>query len=77
MARGAAMTTYRTGRKHIAVCKLEDGREIEYDACSDSTEFEKKFYPADEWEYLGQGKIISIDGIKQDFKTIQQFWKRI
>lgn len=54
----------------IRVCKLEDGREMEYDACN--------LINADPimWEYLGVGKVIWINGVKQNLKKIERFYKK-
>jgi hypothetical protein len=61
-----------TTPKPVRVCELEDGTRLEYDAAS--TDRNAAVY--EKWEYLGKGKIFSIDDVRQIGLSSHHFFKR-
>lgn len=55
----------------ITVCELEDGKRLQYDGAS------LKRNPAvyKGWQYLGKGKVFSVDGVRQAGIEMLHFFK--
>jgi len=60
------------GTKNICIAKLDNGEEVEYDACSKN----RNAYNPEIFEYIGQGVIWTVNGKNQNMEEIMHFFKR-
>jgi hypothetical protein len=64
-------------RNHITEAKIK-GKIVVYDRCSQNRHAydETNFKFETEFEYIGEGVIWSVDGVRQSSATVYHFWVR-
>ena len=63
-------------KKIVTECFIEGIGRVPYNACSRSELDEaKKYFGEDDYEYLGSGTIVYLDGVKNEFEYSYHFFK--
>ncbi len=61
-----------TPNEIIMLCKLDDGKVVEYDVCS----LDKNGFSSEHFEFIGFGKIHSVNRRVYTGTAQEYFWKR-
>lgn len=62
-----------TNNDHVTKAKLVNGKIVLYDKCS----YDRYLSNPHDWDYLGFGKVFSVDNQPSNIQTKLHFWKRI